>query len=95
MYIVTHMGTQLTDRATAILLKTRVYTLTLHHSAREVLRAAPGVKVVDDIANNQYPMPLTATGAFDVEVSCATHGILCISAAQRRPLADLGFLSEY
>ncbi|KAG5181917.1 aspartate-semialdehyde dehydrogenase [Tribonema minus] len=36
--------------------------------AREVLRAAPGVKVVDDPLNNQYPMPLTATGAFDVEV---------------------------
>lgn len=36
--------------------------------AREVLRSAVGVKVVDDPLKNVYPMPLTATGAFDVEV---------------------------
>lgn len=36
--------------------------------AREVLDAAPGVKLVDDPANLQYPMPLTATGQYDVEV---------------------------
>ncbi|CAM9152028.1 unnamed protein product [Chrysoparadoxa australica] len=36
--------------------------------AREVLRNAVGVKVVDDPLNNQYPMPLTATGEYDVEV---------------------------
>merc|ERR1719287_114442 len=29
--------------------------------AFEVLRAAPGVELVDDVANNRYPMPLTAT----------------------------------
>lgn len=36
--------------------------------AREVLDAAPGVKLVDDPANLKYPMPLTATGQYDVEV---------------------------
>jgi hypothetical protein len=34
-----------------------------------VLRQSHGVRVVDDPLNNQYPMPLTATGSFDVEVS--------------------------
>jgi len=29
---------------------------------------APGVKLVDDIDNLKYPMPLTATGQYDVEV---------------------------
>jgi len=37
-------------------------------AARRVLADAPGVKVVDVPAEGQYPMPLTATGAFDVEV---------------------------
>jgi aspartate-semialdehyde dehydrogenase len=37
-------------------------------AAREVLAAAPGVKVVDDVANKVYPMPLTATGQDEVEV---------------------------
>jgi aspartate-semialdehyde dehydrogenase len=36
--------------------------------ARAVLEAAPGVKVVDDTENLKYPMPLTATGEYDVEV---------------------------
>ena len=38
--------------------------------AREVLRNAPGVKLVDDVHNDPplYPMPLTATGKDDVEV---------------------------
>lgn len=35
---------------------------------REILAAAPGVKVVDDVSSNLYPMPLTATREFDVEV---------------------------
>jgi len=38
------------------------------NTAREVLEAAPGVVVVDDPAANSYPMPLTATGKYDVEV---------------------------
>lgn len=37
-------------------------------SAREVLRQAPGVEVVDDPEKNLYPMPLTATKKYDVEV---------------------------
>jgi len=36
--------------------------------ARAVLEAAPGVKVTDDPEHKAYPMPLTATGAYDVEV---------------------------
>merc|ERR1712137_1493830 len=36
--------------------------------AREMLRTAPGVKVVDDPASLSYPMPLNATGKDDVEV---------------------------
>jgi len=36
--------------------------------AREILASAPGVKVVDDPANLAYPMPLNATGHYDVEV---------------------------
>ena len=37
-------------------------------AARDVLRAAAGVKVVDDVGNKVYPMPLTATGQDDCEV---------------------------
>ncbi|MFH1546348.1 MAG: aspartate-semialdehyde dehydrogenase [Patescibacteria group bacterium] len=36
--------------------------------AREILAKAPGVKVVDDPENSKYPMPLTATKQYDVEV---------------------------
>jgi aspartate-semialdehyde dehydrogenase len=35
---------------------------------RELLRSSPGVEVIDDLENNKYPMPQTATGKFDVEV---------------------------
>jgi aspartate-semialdehyde dehydrogenase len=37
-------------------------------AAREVLRVAPGVDLVDDPIGRRYPMPLTATGKFNVEV---------------------------
>ena len=37
-------------------------------AARAVLADAAGVKVVDDPANGAYPMPLNATGQYDVEV---------------------------
>uniref|UniRef100_A0A7S0L8G2 aspartate-semialdehyde dehydrogenase n=1 Tax=Coccolithus braarudii TaxID=221442 RepID=A0A7S0L8G2_9EUKA len=37
-------------------------------AALAALEAAPGVVVVDDPANNLYPMPLTATSKYDVEV---------------------------
>ncbi len=36
--------------------------------AREILAHAPGVKVVDDRAKNHFPMPLEASGQFDVLV---------------------------
>jgi len=37
-------------------------------AARAVLEEAPGVEVVDEPAENRYPMPLSATGKWDVEV---------------------------
>jgi aspartate-semialdehyde dehydrogenase len=37
-------------------------------AAREILAQAPGVKLVDDAANNHFPMPLEATGDLDVHV---------------------------
>ncbi len=36
--------------------------------ARELLRRSPGIKIVDDPAANHFPMPLEATGDFDVHV---------------------------
>jgi len=36
--------------------------------ARSILQSAPGAQVVDDPATKQYPMPLTATAKYDVEV---------------------------
>merc|ERR1719382_297307 len=35
---------------------------------RKLLKAAPGVKVVDEPGDLQYPMPLNATGEYDEEV---------------------------
>lgn len=37
-------------------------------AARAALEEAPGVKLVDDVDNLKYPMPLTATGQYDIEV---------------------------
>jgi aspartate-semialdehyde dehydrogenase len=37
-------------------------------AARAILEKAPGVEVIDDPANKRYPMPLTASGKYDVEV---------------------------
>jgi aspartate-semialdehyde dehydrogenase len=36
--------------------------------AQRVLAQSEGVELVDDIANGKYPMPLTASGKYDVEV---------------------------
>ncbi|MBP0446638.1 aspartate-semialdehyde dehydrogenase [Roseomonas sp. SSH11] len=36
-------------------------------AARRVLATAPGVKLADDVENAVYPMPLTASGRYDVE----------------------------
>jgi aspartate-semialdehyde dehydrogenase len=38
------------------------------HEVREILRKAPGVKVVDDCEANHFPMPLEASGQDDVLV---------------------------
>lgn len=35
---------------------------------RAILTKAPGVKLVDDPANKKYPMPMTATNQWDIEV---------------------------
>jgi aspartate-semialdehyde dehydrogenase len=35
---------------------------------REILRAAPGIKIVDDVASNTFPMPLAASHQDDVLV---------------------------
>ncbi|MDA1354205.1 MAG: aspartate-semialdehyde dehydrogenase [bacterium] len=35
---------------------------------RELLQAAPGVEVVDDVANNVYPLPRAVSGKNDVQV---------------------------
>lgn len=35
---------------------------------KEILKSAPGVKIVDDIAGNHFPMPLEASGQDDVLV---------------------------
>ncbi len=37
-------------------------------AVRELLKNAPGVDVVDNTAEKQYPMPLTATNKYNVEV---------------------------
>ena len=50
--------------------------------AREVLRAAPGVKVVDDLAQHVYPMPLLGAGNDDTLV-----GRIRKDLAQERGLA--------
>jgi aspartate-semialdehyde dehydrogenase len=36
--------------------------------AREILRRAPGIKIVDDPKANHFPMPLEASGDLDVHV---------------------------
>ena len=43
---------------------------------RKVLDAAVGVKLVDDPDANLYPMPLTATGQYDVEVRVLGGGVV-------------------
>jgi len=37
-------------------------------AAKTILACAPGCKLVDDITSNIYPMPMNASGEFDVEV---------------------------
>ena len=35
---------------------------------RELLSTAPGVKVIDDVANNHFPMPIESTEEYEVRV---------------------------
>jgi len=37
-------------------------------AARAALTGFPGLAIADDTANNLYPMPITSTGNYDVEV---------------------------
>lgn len=45
-------------------------------AARQLFDAFPGLKVVDDPEHNAYPMPITATGAYDVEVGRIRQNIV-------------------
>jgi aspartate-semialdehyde dehydrogenase len=45
--------------------------------ARELFAAAPGLKVIDDPANKQYPMPLIAAGKDDCFVGRIREDISC------------------
>ena len=38
------------------------------YEAREILRNAPGVRVVDNVQEGQYPMPINASGIEEVLV---------------------------
>jgi len=48
--------------------------------AREILDAAPGVRVVDDTSTNSYPMPLDASGHDDVLVGRIRRDESCENA---------------
>ncbi len=55
-------------------------------AAREVLRHAPGLDVVDDPANKQYPLPLQVSGHYNCQVGrlrldCALENGLCFWVA--------------
>jgi len=45
-------------------------------AARKAFEEAPGIKLVDDVDNLKYPMPLTATGQYDVEVGRLRKSLL-------------------
>mmetsp|Transcript_13762 Transcript_13762/g.40731 ORF Transcript_13762/g.40731 Transcript_13762/m.40731 type:complete len:235 (-) Transcript_13762:142-846(-) len=44
--------------------------------AKKLLAEAPGVKLVDEVDQNKYPMPLTATGEYDVEVGRVRRSLI-------------------
>lgn len=50
------------------LIRTRSKRLNRGNQPEQVLEAAAGVTLVDDPEASKYPMPLTATGKYDVEV---------------------------
>lgn len=43
---------------------------------REILSKSEGVTVVDDPEHNLYPMPITATGKYDVEVGRIRNNLI-------------------
>lgn len=55
-------------RAHAIALTLEFERTVSPESARELLASAPGVRIVDDIANNHFPMPIEASGQGQVLV---------------------------
>ena len=57
--------------------------------AREILKDAPGVKLVDDLANKQYPMPLETTGQ-DLPNLGNGHGLVEMQAHGNGVAADDG-----
>jgi aspartate-semialdehyde dehydrogenase len=64
--------------------------------ARELFSKAPGLKVIDDVANNRYPMPLFAAGQDDCfigrirkDISCENGLSFFISGDQLRKGAAL------
>jgi aspartate-semialdehyde dehydrogenase len=36
--------------------------------AREILAGAPGIRIVDDVVGNHFPMPIEASGQSDILV---------------------------
>ncbi len=60
---------------------------------RALLAKAPGVELRDDVERSTYPMPLTATAKYDVEVSqsvsCSLlRGVFHALEPERRPSAS-------
>jgi hypothetical protein len=53
---------------------TALTTLTMF---RALIQAAPGVDLVDDVANNKYPMPMNATKKDNIECGASYCGGLC------------------
>ena len=56
--------------------------------AREILRKAPGVTVLDDPANQVYPTPLDATGSDDVFVGRIRRDLSCAKALNLWVVSD-------
>ena len=55
-------------RAHSIALTVEFERPMMPEQAREVLADAPGVRIVDDVADNHFPMPIEASGQNDVRV---------------------------
>ena len=55
-------------RAHAIALSVELAEPTSPAAVREIVAAAPGIRIVDDVANNHFPMPNEASGQGDILV---------------------------